>query len=62
MISDRTATVLIGVITAIWALNILAGMAQLNGYQPSESINGVFMAIVGGAFALRARGKSGDDQ
>ena len=61
VISDRTATILIGVITGVWAINILAGMAQINGYQPSESINGIFMAIVGGAFALRARGK-GDDK
>lgn len=60
MISDRTKTVVIGVVTTIWAGNILAGMFELNGYQPSESINGIFLAVVGGAFALGAKGKSDD--
>lgn len=59
MISDRTATILISVVTLIWAVNIVAGMLQINDYQPSESINGIFMAIVGGAFALRARNSGG---
>ena len=61
MISDRAATILIAVVTTIWAVNILAGMFAINGYQPSESINGIFMGIVGGAFALRARSHRGDD-
>lgn len=60
MISDRTATMLISVVTTIWVGNILAGMFEINNYQPSESINGIFMAIVGGAFALRARSRDGD--
>lgn len=60
MISDRTANVLMGVVTVVWAGNIIAGMLQINDYEPSESINGIFMAIVGGAFALRARGGGGD--
>lgn len=59
MISDRTATVIIGVVTSIWALNILGGMFEINDYQPSESINAIFMAVVGGAFALRGKGKNG---
>ena len=59
--NDRTATAVIAVVTTVWAGNILAGMLQINGYTPSESINGIFMAIVGGAFALRARAR-GDDK
>lgn len=59
--TDRTATIVIAVVTTVWAGNIIAGMVALNGYQPSESINGIFMAIVGGAFALRARKRNGDD-
>lgn len=55
--NDRTATVVIGVVTTIWAANVIAGMTQFQGYSPSESINGIFMAIVGGAFALRARNR-----
>lgn len=54
MIGDRTRTVIIGVVTTIWAINFLAGLV-INGYEPSESINGIFMAIVGGLFALGAR-------
>lgn len=59
--NDRTATIVIAVVTTVWAGNIVAGMLAINGYQPSESINGIFMAIVGGAFALRARKRGGDD-
>ncbi len=59
MISDRTATVIISVVTFVWVSNIAAGMLSINDYQPSEAINGIFMAIVGGAFALRAKGNGG---
>lgn len=61
MISDRTATIVIAVVTTVWAANIIAGVIALNGYQPSESVNGIFMAVVGGAFALRAKTRSDDD-
>lgn len=54
MIGDRTRTIIIGVVTTIWAINFLAGLV-VTGYEPSESINGIFMAIVGGLFALGAR-------
>lgn len=62
MIGDRTRTVIIGVVTAVWAINFLAGLV-VKGYEPSESINGIFMAIVGGLFALGARhnSKGGDE-
>lgn len=59
-ISDRAANVIIGVVTAVWAGNIVAGMVQLNGYQPSEAINGIFLTIVGGAFVLRSKAKDGE--
>lgn len=62
MISDRTANFLIAVVTTVWVGNIAAGMFEINGYQPSESINGIFMAIVGGAFALRARTRDSKKQ
>lgn len=51
MIGDRTRTVIIGVVTGVWATNFVAGLF-VQDYQPSESINGIFMAIVGGLFAL----------
>lgn len=62
--NDRTAMVVIAVVTTIWAGNIIAGMFRINDYTPSEAVNGIFMAIVGGAFALRARNnnKGGGDE
>jgi ABC-type branched-subunit amino acid transport system permease subunit len=60
VISDRTATIIIAVVTVIWAANIIAGMVRFNDYQPSESVNAIFMAVVGGAFALRGKGHGGD--
>jgi hypothetical protein len=54
MISDRTRTIIIFVVTTVWAVNFAAGLV-LPAYKPSESINGIFMAIVGGLFALGAR-------
>lgn len=57
MIDSRTRTAIIYVVTGVWAINFGAGLV-VNGYHPSESINGIFMAIVGGLFALGAREKS----
>lgn len=59
MISDRTANVIIAIVTAVWVANILAGMFELNNYEPSEAIHGIFMVIVGGALGLRNRGNDG---
>lgn len=59
MISDRTATFIIVVVTVFWAANILMGMIPATGYKPSESINGIFISVVGGALALRAKGSGG---
>lgn len=61
MISDRTANIIIGVVTTVWAANILAGMFAINGYKPAESINGIFTATVGVAFLIRARAKQDED-
>lgn len=55
MISERTRAVIIGVVTTVWASNFLAGVF-LHDYKPSESINAIFMAIVGGLFAIGGRG------
>lgn len=54
-----TRTVVIAVVTAVWVLNFVLGLT-VNSYSPSESINGVFMVIVGGLFALRERDDSKD--
>lgn len=58
MLNDRAANAIIGVVTVVWAVNFGARFAVAD-YQPSESINAIFMAIVGGVFALKSRGASG---
>jgi hypothetical protein len=58
MINDRTRTIIIFVVTTVWAVNFAAGLL-VHSYKPSESINGIFMAIVGGLFALGARTNGG---
>lgn len=65
ILSVRGANIIIGVVTAVWATNILAAMASsvfdIGNYQPSESINGIFMTVVGGVLVLRTRStKDGD--
>lgn len=59
MVGDKTRTVVIAVVTTVWALNFAAGIL-VKDYNPSESINGIFMAIVGGLFALGARRDEGE--
>jgi Flp pilus assembly protein protease CpaA len=54
-VSDRTRTAIIAVVTVVWAVNFVAGLAVPH-YDTSESINAIFMAIVGGLFALGGRG------
>lgn len=64
MIGDRTRTVVIAVVTTVWAVNFGAGLL-IEGYRPSESINGIFMIIVGSLFALggvRGNGAKKDDE
>lgn len=61
MISDRTASITIAVVLTVWTTSTFAGMFGINGYQPSESINGIFMAVVGGALLAKQRGSGGGD-
>jgi hypothetical protein len=61
-VSDRAATIVIYVVLAIWAGNILAGIAHINGYVSSESINGIFMGTVGLAFVARSKKRNGGDE
>lgn len=63
MIDATTRRVIIYLVSAVWAVNFGAGLI-VEGYEADQAINGIFMAIVGGLFALGARrGKSseGDD-
>lgn len=56
-ISDRNANIITAVVTVVWVANVVGGMFQINGYQPSEGINTIFTVIVGGAFVLRHKAK-----
>ena len=61
MISKRTANVLIFIVTGVWLVNFLAGVF-IDSYTPAESINGIFLAIVGGLFALKGQKSDDDDR
>lgn len=54
MPSDRVRNIIIGVVTTVWASNFAAGLV-VPGYEPDQAINAIFMAIVGGLFALGSR-------
>ena len=59
MISDRTRTVVLAVVTIIWAMNFFAGLV-VEDYKPDQAINGIFMAVAGALFALGGRGGGGN--
>lgn len=58
LLPERLANTIIGVITGVWVANFLAPFV-LDSYETSETINAIFMAIVGGLFALKGRGSNG---
>ena len=51
MIGNRTRTAIIYAVTAVWVANFGAGFF-VEDYHPDQAINGIFLAIVGGLFAL----------
>lgn len=55
MIDPKLKNSIIIVVTAVWAINFIAGLA-IPSYEPDQAINAIFMGIVGGLFALGARG------
>ena len=56
MISSRTRTAIISVVTAAWAVNFAAPFF-ISDYRPSEAVNGVFLLVVGALFAAKSKGK-----
>ena len=60
MLSERLANLVIIVVTLVWATNFGARFF-ISDYQSSETINAIFMAIVGGVFALKAKGGNKED-
>lgn len=55
MLSKRLLAVVVYVTTAGWAVNLAASVAPFLDYEGDPTINGAFMAIVGGAVAMHAR-------
>lgn len=55
MIDPKLKNWIISIVTAVWALNFLVGIIPWFHYKPDQAINAIFMAIVGGLFALQAR-------
>lgn len=55
MLSERLANAVIVLVCSVWAVNFGARFI-VPDYAPQESINAIFMAIVGGTFALKAKG------
>ena len=54
MIDPKLKNAFIIVVTAVWAVNFVAGLV-VPSYEPDQAINAIFMGIVGGLFALGAR-------
>lgn len=54
MLSPRMTAIVITVVTVIWATNFAAGVI-MKTYEADQMINTIFMAIVGGAIALRRK-------
>lgn len=63
MISDRAVVAVLSVVTLVWATNFALGAISYRGYHPSETINGIFLTIVGGVvtYTARKRAGGGDD-
>lgn len=60
MIDPKLRSWIIGLVSAVWALNFVAGLIPQLKYEPDQAINAIFMAIVGGLFALGARDRRDD--
>ena len=61
MLNAKIANGIIVVVTAVWVVNFAARFLD-PGYKPDETINAIFMAIVGGTFALKAKKPPRDEE
>ena len=59
MISPALANVVIVIVTAVWVTSFAASLVSVT-YQPDPQINVIFMAVVGGAMALKAKRGDGE--
>jgi hypothetical protein len=60
MIPRQLASAIIVLVSLVWAANFIAQFI-VDNYRPDVTLNGVFMAIVGGALALSRKDKGGGD-
>jgi hypothetical protein len=58
VLNERLANGIIALVSLVWATNFIAGLL-VTDYKPDQAINAIFMAIVGGTFALKGRGGGG---
>lgn len=56
MIPRQLASAIIVLVSLVWAANFIAQFI-VDNYRPDVTLNGVFMAIVGGALALSRKDK-----
>jgi hypothetical protein len=62
VIDPKLRNWIISTVTAVWALNFLVGIIPWFHYKPDQAINAIFMAIVGGLFAISARRTDNGDK
>lgn len=58
MLPRPLATAIIVLVSLVWAANFIAQFV-VEGYHADVTLNGVFMAIVGGALALSRKDRGG---
>ena len=61
MLPKPLATAIIIIVTLVWAANFAAQFI-VEDYSPDVAINGIFMAVVGGALALSRRSGKNDEK
>jgi hypothetical protein len=62
VIDPKLKNWIISIVTGVWALNFIVGLIPSLEYKPDQAINAIFMAIVGGLFAISARRPPEDDK
>lgn len=58
MFSESTRRIVTTVVAVAWLINFAAGLF-MEEYDPSESVNAIFMGIVGALYSMGSR-KDGD--
>lgn len=60
-ISNRTGNILMLIVGAVWAINNIAAIA-VEGYDPSESVNSAFLAVIAYLFAVKGKDREGGEE